>query len=327
VAPTPTGPFVDIGHPIEGVNGIDPSIFFDDNGEASLIWAAKGTALITRLKPNLVELAETPRRVEGATNFFEGPWLFKRQGQYYLTYPAFREGGVGRGGHGQNYGYAMASSLAGPWAYKGSFTESGPGGENIHGSQLEWNGKWYCFYHDFSTSKGKAYQEFKRNVRVDEMTFAADGSIKPLVWTSEGPAQLHNLNPYTTIDAGTMNATDPPEGEHPIAVDAADPAGVMLGPVLANSWIRYRKADFGAGARTFQVDAASATGGGVIEVHGDSHTGPLLASCKVSYTGGWRQFRTFECPATGASGVHDFVLVVRGEGAELLTLRSIRFAQ
>jgi hypothetical protein len=158
------------------------------------------------------------------------------------------------------------------------------------------------------------------------MTFAADGSINPLVWTSDGPAQLHPLNPYAVIDASTMKMTDQPEGEHPIAVSTVGIDSVVLGPLLNGSWIRYGKADSGAGARSFQAEVASATGGGTIEIHMDNFDGALLGTCTAPYTSGWSEFITIECPVTGASGVHDFVLVFKGPtGSNLFTLRSIHF--
>jgi hypothetical protein len=143
------GPFVPEPEPIAGVDGIDPSILLDEDGTPYLIWAAGGP-MICRLKPDMKTLDGTPTRLRGCDKFFEGPWLFNREGLYYLTYPAFQKGGSGEGGNGQNYDYAVAKSLFGPYTYKGTFTRSGPGAGNIHGSQVQWEGRWYCFYHDCS---------------------------------------------------------------------------------------------------------------------------------------------------------------------------------
>jgi hypothetical protein len=57
--------------------------------------------MLARMKPDMIELAESPHKLIVPENFFEGPWIFKRNALYYLTCPAFRPGGVGRGGHGQ----------------------------------------------------------------------------------------------------------------------------------------------------------------------------------------------------------------------------------
>jgi arabinoxylan arabinofuranohydrolase len=79
VGNSPSGPFVDSGRPIPGVQGIDPSIFTDSDGQAYLIWAASGNrVLMATMKPNMLELDGTPKQVDGAVNFFEGPWIFRR---------------------------------------------------------------------------------------------------------------------------------------------------------------------------------------------------------------------------------------------------------
>jgi arabinoxylan arabinofuranohydrolase len=326
ISDSPAGPFVDKGSPILGADGDDPSIFIDGN-TPYLIWA-DNAATIARMKPDLTELAEAPRKLSGIDNFFEGPWIFKRRGLYYLTYPAFKPGGVGRGGHGQNYDYATAKDPMGPYTYKGPFTQSGPGGDNIHGSQVEWNGTWYCFYHDFSTSVGKPGHGFTRAVKMDEMYFTADGSILPLQWTETGPPQLHWLNAFSRMEAVTLNSTDVPEGEHAIAVDQNDAGTVYLGPATPGAWVKYAGVDFGKGANTFEVNTASATGGGEIELHVDGMDGPLLGTCTVRYTGGWQQWVEKSCPMKSIAGVHDLYLVLSGTGHDgLFNFESFTFSE
>jgi arabinoxylan arabinofuranohydrolase len=309
VGNSPSGPFVDSGRPIPGVQGIDPSIFTDSDGQAYLVWAASGNrVLMARMKPNMLELDGAPKQLDGADNFFEGPWIFRRAGKYYLTYPAFKPHGVGRGGHGQNYDYAMASNIWGPYLYKGAFTQSGPGGDNIHGSQLRWANHWYCFYHDFSTSRGYAHQDVKRNVRVDEMFFNPDGTIQPLRWTNTGPAKRKNADPYAQMQAETLNMTDLPEGPHAIAVDRDSTGNVYLGPVKNGDWVRYANLDFGSGAGKFIARVATPVGGGTIEVHLDTISAPQIGECQVRYTGGWQNWEMVSCPIAHASGVHDLYL-------------------
>jgi arabinoxylan arabinofuranohydrolase len=326
VSDSPAGPFIDKGSPIAGPEGIDPSIFIDGDN-AYLIWAQNG-AMIARMTPDMSALAETPKKLDGLDNLFEGPWIFKRNDSYYLTYPAFRPGGVGRGGHGQNYDYAVAKDPMGPYVYKGAFTQSGPGGDNIHGSQVEWNGKWYCFYHDFSTSVGRPSHGYKRAVKMDEMHFGPDGSILPLQWTKEGPPQLHPLNAFSQLEAATLNSTDIPEGEHAVAVDQSKSGIVYLGPVMHGAWVKYAGVDFGKGANRFEVNAASATGGGNIDIHIDAMSGPLLAICTVRYTGGWQRWSKQSCVMKDISGIHDLYLVFSGAGnSGLFNFDSFRFSK
>ncbi len=326
---SPAGPFKALPEPLPAVDGIDPSLFLDADGTPWLTWAGQNQSpMIARMKSNMVELAESPRRLTGLNNFFEGPWIFKRGSTYYYTYPAFRPGGVGRGGHGQNYDYAVASSVNGPYTYRGTFTPSAAGstGDNIHGSQVEWKGKWYCFYHDNSTSGGHEFSGYKRAVKMDEMHFAEDGSIQPLLWTATGPAQLQSVDAFASHEAETLAETDTPEGAHPVAVTGDSPGPVWLGPLLPGSWVRYAGLEFAGGARTLELKVASATGGGTLEVHLDSRSTPASATCVVRYTGGWNSWQTQSCPVPAITGRHDLYFVFRGEATSgLFNLDSFQF--
>jgi len=325
---SPAGPFVAEPKPIVGVDGIDPSIFLDDDGTPYLIWAAGGP-MLCRLKPDMKTLDGTPTRLTGCDKFFEGPWLFKRQALYYLTYPAFLKGGSGDGGSGQNYDYAVAKSLFGPYAYKGTFTRSGPGAGNIHGSQVQWQGHWYCFYHDCSLSQGNIKSGFKRSVRVDEMHFGPDGAILPLQWTDSGPRPLRSLNPYARCEAETLARTAGPADSEAITTEACSEGGEDLGSIADDAWAEYAHADFGSGAKRFNARIASPLAGGRIELHLDSRGGPLVGVCPVPKTDGWQRWQTVSCPVTKAAvGVHELFLVFRGRAVGgLFNINWFRFAK
>lgn len=311
---SPTGPFVAEPLPIPGVGGIDPSVFTDDDGQSYLLWAA-GAPTICKLTPDMKSLDGAPVKIKGCDSFFEGPWLFKRQGLYYLTYPAFQPGGSGRGGHGQNYDYAVSSTPLGPYTYKGTFTKSGPGAGNIHGSQVEWGDTWYCFYHDCALSQGDRKSGFKRSVRLDEMHFNADGTIAPLAWTTTGPPQRKPLNPFVRCEAETLCQTDGPLGPHAVSTEACVEGGVDLGSLNEGDWARYAGVDFGKGASTFQARGASPLTGGSLEMHLDRLDGPLVGACPIPNTGGWQMWTTIGGAVHGAAGLHDLYLVMRGPGS------------
>ena len=306
---SPAGPFTD-PTPIAGPTGIDPSIFIDDDGTPYLIWAGHGPE-IARLKPNMKELDGPSTRVLGCNAFFEGPWLFKRDGTYYLTYPALMPHGSGRGGSGQHYDYATSKTVRGPYAYKGTFTGS-RGGGNIHGSQLQFGDQWYCLYHDFSMSEKMAKHGFKRGLRIDLMHFDAAGNILPLEWTTTGPPQLKHLDPYRRCEAECLCQTDVPEGAHPVAVDATGDGGQAIGPLRDGDWVRYAGVDFGPAGTAAGLAARVATpaGGASLLWRLDSTTGPVIATCPVHYTGGWSTWDTARSPVHGAAGVHDLFLTV-----------------
>ncbi len=309
---SPTGPFKAQPQPIDGIQGIDPAVFVDDDGQAYIFWAGAGLQG-AKLKSDGLSLASPAQKISGASEFFEGPWMFKREGRYYITYPALRPGGSGRGGSGQNYDYGISTSPLGPLTYKGTFSTSELGG-NIHGSQLAWNGRWLCFYHDYSTSVGLKKAGFKRALRVDELRFAPNGDILPLEWTTSGPPKLKNLNPYERVEAECLGGADNPEGEHAITVEPCSAGGQDVGSLENGDWLRYSNVDFGAGPSTFEASLASPTAGAKLELRLDSLTGPIIGTCDIPATGGWQTWQSVKCPITLAKGVRDVYVRAIGPG-------------
>ena len=180
IADDPAGPFTIQENTVKGTGGIDPCAFKDDDGTVYLIWSGMGmrggklAANMSEIEGPAVRLDETFPK--GQT---EGPFLFKRNGKYYLTYPWVRlEGGT------ETLCYAMSDNPLGPYEWKGVFMEESPTGcWTNHHSFVEFNGEWYLFYHhnDFSPSFDK-----NRSVRVDKVSFREDGTIVPVVPTWRG---------------------------------------------------------------------------------------------------------------------------------------------
>lgn len=86
-ADNPEGPFTPEAEPIKGISGIDPCVLVDTDGEAYIYWSGRGMS-VAKLKPNMKELASEPIQVQGLPEGFkEGPYVFKRNGKYYFTFP------------------------------------------------------------------------------------------------------------------------------------------------------------------------------------------------------------------------------------------------
>lgn len=86
VSEAPQGPFTDTGF-IAGVEwGQDPALFVDNDGTPYLFWGSGGGAHVAQLMPDLRSVV--PGTVKDLTkqlpHFYEGPWLFERNGAYYL---------------------------------------------------------------------------------------------------------------------------------------------------------------------------------------------------------------------------------------------------
>lgn len=215
VSDSPTGPFVPArkdGTPLvsDGMTpdsyrpnaDIDPTVLIDDDGTPWMAWG-NGDCYMVKLKSNMIELDGEIRKVP-MRNYSEGPWLFKREGLYYLVYasdaPGVQE---------EQMAYSTAESIEGPWTYRGFISTSANHGFTIHPSVIEFNGQWYYIYHDGSYSQnGGPGGDCRRSVCAEYLSFEKDGSIRFMPLTQEGLSSgidIWNLpelqvenGPYTT---------------------------------------------------------------------------------------------------------------------------------
>lgn len=90
-ASQPQGPFTDTGSYIEGLWGIDPMVFTDDDGES---YSYTNDHEIAKLKPNMIEIAKTPVAInygppeimgDDELGFEEGSYMHKKDGVYYYS--------------------------------------------------------------------------------------------------------------------------------------------------------------------------------------------------------------------------------------------------
>ncbi len=197
VADRPEGPWTDpIGRPlIPGSWGfIDPSVFVDNDGQAWLFWGNNGL-WYAKLNRDMVSIDTTfadrgicdmramlddeaqfgPRRMKHdyalgretlKTNFEEAPWIYRIGDTYYLEYAA--------GGVPEHWAYSTATSIHGPWTYRGRITDEAPGSFTIHGGTIDFRGRSYLSYPDGVLSGGNG---FRRPTAIIEFKRGKDGSI------------------------------------------------------------------------------------------------------------------------------------------------------
>ena len=202
----PAGPFTPQPRPIDGTYSIDPSVFADDDGEHYLlfggIWGGQlqkyrdnaydagneeprdgEPALgprIARLRADMLELDEPTREVQildeqgrplraddHNRRYFEGPWLHKYEGRYYLSYST---------GNTHLLCYAVGDNPYGPFTYQGQVLRPVVGWTTHH-SICEYEGRWYLFYHDALLSGGVTHL---RSVKMVELQHDAEGRIVPI---------------------------------------------------------------------------------------------------------------------------------------------------
>jgi hypothetical protein len=206
---SPAGPFKPQPEPIKGSFSIDPAVFTDNDGSSYMyfggIWGgqlqrwAKGSyeengsktdlsaddkpALapkVAKLSGDMLEFAEGPKDIvildekgevikggDHDKRFFEASWMHKYNGKYYFSYST---------GDTHKIVYATGDSPYGPFTYQGVVLNPVIGWTNHH-SIVEFDGKWYLFYHDTQLSGGKTHL---RNIKMTELKYTAEGKIIPV---------------------------------------------------------------------------------------------------------------------------------------------------
>ena len=137
--------------------------------------------------------------------FKEGPFAFKRNGRYYLTYPWVRK-------DTEALAYAMSDNPLGPFEYKGIIMNESPTGcWTNHHSLVEYRGEWYLFYHhnDYSPHFDK-----NRSARIDRVFFNDDGTIQEVVPTLRGVGPVKasskvHIDRYSSIEGARIEYVDP----------------------------------------------------------------------------------------------------------------------
>ncbi len=208
VADHPEGPFTPEPQSIKGVFGIDPCVLVDDDGEAYIYWSGMGLRGC-RLSEDMLELDGEQVRLDESlpAGFKEGPFVFKRNGIYYLTYPWVRS-------NVEALAYAVSDSPLGPFEFKGVFMDESPTGcWTNHHSFVEYKGQWYLFYHhnDYSPHFDK-----NRSARIDKVTFNEDGTISKVVPT------LRGVGPVVASSKVQIDRSDCVEGAVIEYVDSTD---------------------------------------------------------------------------------------------------------
>jgi len=190
---------------VKNVITLDGQSFVDDDGKAYLCWGTWG--IYKDFGAGIGQLADDFKHFvhkqilpnTQAKDFFEGPFLFKRNGIYYFTYSS---GDC----HDSTYCVQYATSTTGPF---GSFTFGknnpilssdmsnhidGPG----HHSILKEGNDYYIIYHRHNIPNST--RGMHRQLAADRLLFDSDGSILPVKASHKGVGCLQpNANPYPNL--------------------------------------------------------------------------------------------------------------------------------
>lgn len=281
VSQNPEGPFMAMPRPIEGVMGIDPCVLVDDDGSSYIYWSGMGMRG-ARLADNMMQLASESVAIEGLPEGFkEGPFVFKREGKYYFTFPWVRN-------ETETLAYAMSDSPLGPYEFKGLIMEESPTGcWTNHHSLVEWNGQWYLFYHhnDYSPDFDK-----NRSVRIDSVRFNPDGTIVQVIPTLRGVG-VSNARDRVQIDRYSDIS---PKSASIDYINRANPfEGWKTVMSRRGGWVRYNKVDFGQKPVTHVTVRVKAPKGGTLSVYADDmNKNSLISTIKLPVTKDWREVQT-----------------------------------
>lgn len=305
VASKPEGPYVFQEKPIAGVNGIDPALFTDVDGQPYIIWQQGGLS-IAKLKDNMIELASEAKvlQIEGLpkpSGFKEGPYLFKRKDIYYLTFPYVRN-------KTEELVYCTSDNPMGPYKYGGIIMDESPTGcWTNHQSMVEFKGQWYLFYHhnDLSPNFDK-----NRSIRVDSLHFNADGSIQKVIPTLRGVGLTQSTN---KIQLDRYSALSPKGA----SIDFIDSTKRFNGwKTLLNeekAWVRFNAVQFAGKSPNKVVFNVISTKGCELQLRIGSEIGPIVATLKVPKAATWSLCET---KVKGQiSGNKDVVVVLDSKGS------------
>ena len=280
VANTPVGPFSCDAQPIKGLMGIDPCVLLDDDGSAYIYWGGMGLRG-AKLKDNLTELDGEQKLMEGLPDGFkEGPFVFKNNGKYYLTFPWVRE----KDGT-ETLAYSMSDNPLGPWEFNGVIMkEHANGCWTNHHSIVNYKGQWYLFYHhnDYSPKFDK-----NRSVCIDRLFFNADGTIQEVAPTLRGVG-INKATDRIQIDRYSSASDD-------VQTAYVDTTDYFLGmnAVLKNkgSWIKYEGVDFSSVCDGYVMVNVKAAENTEIAIREKSTDGKVIARVPIVVKSGQGMFK------------------------------------
>ncbi|SHK80422.1 carbohydrate-binding protein [Fibrobacter sp. UWEL] len=327
------------GSGIIGCDGVswcfDPGIFIDDDGTTYVTWGGgESTSRPNTDNFDVVKLNDAKDapvgngshvKVNGLSTrkMLEASYIHKHNKKYYFSYSTGWQQGA------PTIDYGIGDSPMGPFTWKGtilgdpSMNGRSINGNNNHHGIAEFKGHSYVVYHDRRIAKGhdgleiipaddgqpKPNEGYHRSVSVDEMFYNADGTIKQVVCTNEGPEQIENFDPYDWYPALTSSKQKGVRSRSLWSPGKVS-ASVLLPLSTKESWIRVSGVDFGTGATGFTVEAASTADNNKIEIHKGSATGTLAGTCTLAKTSSKTTYAETKCDVDGLSGIVDQLFLV-----------------
>lgn len=309
VSDNPWGPFSHTT-PVKNADGdgIDPSVFVDDDGTAYLFWGQfhlRGGKLSDDMRSVEKETINTHILTDYEHGFHEGSSIRKRNGIYYLIYSDVSRGKA------TCLSYAMSKKPLGPYKKMGTIIDCincDPQVWNNHGSIEEYKGQWYVFYHRSINN-----HLMPRRACCEKIFFNEDGTINEVEMTSQGASDP--LNPYTEIDAAIACKVF---GNCYIKIDEEGIDGEILANCGGGNWVDdyacYKYFNFDKLNSSFSI---TAKGTGTIRIFISNHE--KIATVKIDTD----EFKTYTVQTMkNVSGIQPIFLLFEGQG---ISVKSFKF--
>ena len=226
---------------IDGIpSTIDPCVFVDDDGQPYIYTsgAGKGCWGAKLRKDDWTKLDGVMSPLAGFTDFHEAPWVHKYKGKYYLSHSDNHAASQG----GNRMQYSMSNNPLGPYTPCGAYMYP-HGEETAHGSIVEYNGRWYSFYHTANHSGKGAL----RSVCVDPIEYDRNNKLKMVQnWGTprSGKAVEVKMSPSVVIQAEDYNAGGEHYGYHKNPLEGGmkqetQNGATYLKGMKSGEWVRY----------------------------------------------------------------------------------------
>jgi len=289
--------------PIKGLNGIDPNVFIDKDGQAYL-YCAMGNITVAKLKDNMTELASEPQVIANLPQkgLKEGPFLFERNGVYYLTFPHVEN-------KTERLEYAMGDNPMGPFKMAGVVMDESPNCWTNHQSFVQYKGQWYLFYHQNAYSPKF---DKNRSVCIDSLFFNADGTMQKVTPTLRGVG-VTKATQKIEIDRFSSKS------EIGSSIAFLDSTNTFNGwkTVLnsKNAWVKYNAVDFGKEKLKSVKVKAFSENGSTLEIRLDKADGQVIAEVKVPKGKSWVTVNAKV--SKQQTGIHNFVVATKDSPVEI----------
>lgn len=281
IADKPEGPYIPEALPVKGVKGIDPNVFIDKDGQAYMYWS-QGNIYVAKLKDNMVELDSEVITIDNlpTKGLKEGPFVFERNGVYYLTYPHVEN-------KTERLEYAVSDNPLGPFKVTGVIMDESPTGcWTNHQSIINLKKQWYLFYHhnDYSPNFDKA-----RSIRADKLFFNSDGTIQKVTPTLRGIGISKATNKIEVDRYSKLSD----EGASIAFIDTTNTfKGWKTVLNKQNAWLQYNDVDFGKKASKYVKAKVKSSKGGVVLVTTESVSGKTVAKITIPKSEDWTEITT-----------------------------------